>query len=176
MTYIFHDDPTERTNNCYSGVNVVTMCVEKTNSITSPVQVVLVEPFVQCGETHKELDLIILRDGFLFESPVLKKIDDYQNMRSAITYHFTPLDVVIKKLRNGGMNSDAIDYIKMISLCTNPTRMQIDSVNLMGKQLGLISRYVDKMEDISNHYDQLNDKIEGLSDSLNQLRRMGAFN
>ncbi|MBQ8396272.1 MAG: hypothetical protein IJX54_04700 [Oscillospiraceae bacterium] len=176
MTYIFHDDPTERTNNHYSGVNVVTMYVEKTNSITSPVHVVLVKPFVQCGETCKELDLIILRDGFLFESPVLKKIDDYQNMLSAITYHFTPIDVVIEKLRNGGMNSYAIDYIKMISLCTNPTRVQIDSVNLMGKQLGLISRYVDKMEDISNHYDQLNNKIEGLSDSLNQLRRMGAFN
>ena len=76
MTYIFHDDPTERTNNHYSGVNVVTMCVEKTNSITSPVQVVLVEPFVQCGETYKELDLIILKDGLSFISPALKKIND----------------------------------------------------------------------------------------------------
>lgn len=176
MTYIFHDDPTERTNNHYSGVNVVTMCVEKTNSITSPVQVVLVEPFVQCGETYKELDLIVLKDGLLFESPVLKKINDYQNMLSPITYHFTPLDAVIEKLHNGGMNSYAIDYIKLISLCTNPTRMQIDSVNLLEKQLGLTSRYIDKMEDIANHYDQLNNKIEELSDSLNQLRRMSAFN
>ena len=176
MTYIFHDNPTERTNNHYSGMNVVTMCVEKTNSITSPVQAVLVEPFVQCDETYKELDLIIIKDGLLLESPVLKKINEYQNMPSPITYHFTPLDAVIEKLRNGGMNSYAIDYIKLISLCTNPTRMQIDSVNLLEKQLGLTSRYIDKMEDIANHYDQLNTKIEELSDSLNQLRRMSAFN
>ena len=175
MTCIFHDDPTERTNNHYSGVNVVTMCVEKTNSITSPVQVILVEPFVQCGETYKELDLIILKDGLSFISPALKKINDYQSISSPITYHFTPLDAVIEKLCNGGMNSYAIDYIKLISLCTNPTRMQIDSVDLLEKQVELTSRYIDKMEDIANHYDQLNKKIEELSDDLSTLRRMSGF-
>ena len=176
MPYIFHDNPTERTNNHYSGMNVVTMCVEKTNSITSPVQVVLVEPFVQCGETYKELDLIILKDGLSFISPALKKINDCLSMLSPIAYHFISFDDLKMMLHNNGLNEYTISYINMLTKCTNPIRMQVESTTLLEKQVELTSRYIDKMEDIANHYDQLNNKIEGLSDSLNQLRRMSAFN
>lgn len=175
MTYIFHDDPTERTNNHYSGVNVVTMCVEKTNAITSPTCIVAVEPFVQCGETYKELDLIILKDGLSFTSPQLKRINDYQNMLSPITYHFISFDDLKMMLHNNGLNGYAISYINMLTKCTNPIRMQVDSVTLLEKQVELTSRYIDKMEEIANHYDQLNKKIEELSDDISSLRSRNAI-
>ena len=175
MTYIFHDDPTERTNNHYSGVNIVNMCVENATPTFPATHVVAVEPFVQCGETYKELNLIILKDGLSFISPKLKKINDYQNMPSPIMYHFISFDDLKMMLHNNGLNEYAISYINMLTKCTNPIRMQIDSTTLLEKQLELTSQYIDKMEDIANHYDQLNKKIEKLSDDLSTLRKMSRF-